>query len=155
VIRDRQWTSQAESLPDHPDSLTIEVGVKARVVYLLFNGGATYNFSPFVGAQAAEISLEFASGDVESLQIVVGRELRDWECKNRTSVVCSTDSPLVRQAWSDNDPAQPHFVDMLTIEVPVRLQGKALDRVVIRDVSVTAIGSRAPAFFQMIAMTVR
>jgi len=149
-VGDSAWASQAELLPENPESMSLALNVAgAKRVYLLYNGGGTYNEPRFVGKKAANIKLKFADGAVQNVPILVGVELRDWECKDPTTVVCHTTGPDVREAWSSGI----HAVDMLSIDIASEHRDQPLVGLVIEDVTNITIHSKDPAF-RLIAVTV-
>ena len=149
------WTSQAEPLPGNPESLALPLRVpNATAVHVLFNGGAVYNEPRFVDKQAANIKLVFDNGATQTVPLFVGAELRDWNCSNYRTVVCTTANPAVKQAWPRSEVSSQYAVDLLSLSVATENRGRFFERLEIEDTTNITIGSKDPAF-SLIAVTVQ
>jgi len=137
-------TTQAESLPDNPTKVSLELQVaNPQRVYLLLTGGNLY--TRYDNAVVGIVRLYYASGDVQSEFLSAGLNLREWK-KYDQETVDSTTAGNVTQVWSTGAlHAGTGIIDMLTIDVEPAYQTSTLTAVEIEDTSVETVYSMDPA----------
>lgn len=149
------WATRSENASDFPEVLEVPVNMPdVRFVHFLYNGGGVYNEPRFVGKHAVDISFNFSDGTGQPLRLFVGDELRDWDCKDPSTVVCKAGNPAVRQAWPAPGTVSRNAVDMLSIEMRPEHRGKTLVSITFHDVSSMTMGSKDPAFV-LISVTIQ
>lgn len=139
------WTSQADDVKYNPTMLELNVNERGiSQMHLLYNGGDTY--TQYLNNYAIDVKLVFDDGAVQSIPLIVGKELRDYRCE--TGVICQISNPSIRQVWGDGQ----YSVDMLSIPIAVEHRSKLLTKVLVEDVTMVNNGLLSPAI-NVIAVT--
>ncbi|MCB0199120.1 MAG: protein kinase [Anaerolineae bacterium] len=138
-------TTQASSLPNNPTRATLPVNIDSpETIYLLLTGGNL--FAEFNGRNVGTVRLLFDNGQESTVDLVAGRNVREWKQFDQT-VVQSTSSPDVVEVWrgATNDEGRVGVIDMLRIPVPSNLRTRRLTGIELIDSSSQLVGDMDPA----------
>ena len=137
-------TTQAAPLPDNLTGIALPLDAPGpQAVYLLITGGDL--FSRFAGQTVGRVRLVFGDGQVHTVDLVAGQNLREW--KLSAGVIGRTTDPALTEVWrgANHFDASAAVMDMLRISVPEGLQGGRLTRIEVLDLSVETVGDLDPA----------
>jgi len=107
----------------HPDNkanveeVSADVGSVSVVHFLLSagHGRVEHEGIPFLHKSIGYIELQFAEGDIQREDLILGKNVREWAPGNMGNLVRSLDFSLARPAWVSHN--QHYRIDMLSIHV--------------------------------------
>ena len=137
-------TTHAETLPDFPTAVTVDVQILApRTVYLLITGGNV--FTRFQGERIGTITLSFRHGEAMMVPLVAGYNIREWKYLDDKTIDTTTDTQTV-EVWSaEAKDGGIGVIDQLTIDLPSQYRADVLVKIEISDESVNLLGTLNPA----------
>jgi hypothetical protein len=145
-LGDRAFKSQAEPAPNntYPTRAALALNVpRAEQVQVLITAGNA--FTRWRGKAMGRITLQFDSAPPLTVELVPGKNLREWHAANN---VVSTVSD-VTEVWRGEIAGQPSLsgtLDRLTIEIPADRRATTLTGIAFEDLSQSLLGSLDPAF---------
>lgn len=146
-------TTQCTSTSDRPVEVSISANIPNPIeVYVLFQAG--WGITPFNGMQVGTISLYFSNGGVQTENLVLGYNIRDW-ARNKPDAVSTISSSMVAEAWRGTLPDNViGGMDILTLPVQAIYQNERLERFVLSDTTLTTTGQLNPCV-HLLAVTVK
>lgn len=141
----RAFRSQASPSPNNrfPTSAALEVALpRVERVFVLVTAGNA--FLRFRDKTVAQIVLTFDTAPTYTVDLVLGKNLREWHKPNN---VVNT-APDTAEVWRGPITGYPNLVghlDMLTITLPDDWRAATLTRIEFVDISESTVASRDPA----------
>jgi serine/threonine-protein kinase len=141
----RAFRSQASPAPNNtfPTSAALEVSLpRVERIFVLITAGNA--FLRFRDKTVAQIVLTFDTAPPYTVDLVLGKNLREW---HRPNNVVNT-APEIAEVWRGPIAGYPNLVghlDMLTITLPSDWHAATLTRIEFVDISEVTVGSRDPA----------
>lgn len=146
-------SSQCEDRPGWPVKFTdwpteFEVSLNniqnPETIYILINAGYS---AGHVGKQVGTIQVNFADKSSHLYDLIVGRNIRDWNYESEPAVKTISNPDLVEVYHGLTCDGRVGVVDMLALNIPEAYRHGSLLSMTIRDTSLETTSSVSPCFF--------
>ena len=142
-LSDKVFSSQAGPTTKLPTEAQLNVSIPYPInLYVLVNTGD--GFWRFEGKIIGKIELRFASGGLFAVDLVLGKNIREWQTGSQAAVTSATD---VKEVWRGPITFATQYnavLDLLTISIPQEYWSDTLVSIRFIDTSVDTVKSLDP-----------